>query len=98
LLVPFDAPSVVQAAVALEGSVFHGTPSPSTVNAYLFKVLGAGDPKHATAAVISIGKRAVNVVFGYGKELTPLQIEDVRRVCDGAAEAYARLIAGKKKK
>jgi len=98
LLVPLDAPSVVQAAVASDGGVFHGTATPSTVNSYIWKVLGSGEPRHATAAVITIGKRAVNVLYGEGKELTPLQIEDVHRACEGAAEAYARLIAGKKKK
>jgi hypothetical protein len=98
ICLPLDAPSVVQAAVASEDGVFHGTPTPSTVNSYLFKLLGAGEPRHATTAVIAIGKRAVNVVYGYGKELSPLQVEDVRRVCHVAGEAYARLIAVKKKK
>jgi hypothetical protein len=95
---PLDAPSVVQSAVAAESGVFHGTPSPSTLNTYLWRVLGAGEPRHATAGVITIGKRVVNVLYGYGKELTPLQYDDVRHVCLAAAEAYARLIAGKKKK
>jgi type II secretion system (T2SS) protein E len=98
LLIPLESPSIIQAAVAAESGVFHGTPSPSTVNSYLFKLIGAGEPRHATGAVVTIGKRVVNVMYGYGKELTPLQLEDVRRVCEAAAEAYARLIAGKKKK
>jgi hypothetical protein len=97
LCVPLDAPSVAQAALATEVGVFHGTPSPSTINSYLFKVMGSGEPRHATAGVITIGKRVVNVLLGYGKELTPLQIEDVRRICEAAAQAYARLIAVKKK-
>ncbi|HEY1557597.1 MAG TPA: hypothetical protein VGF94_22345 [Kofleriaceae bacterium] len=98
LLVPLDAPSVVQAAVAADGGVWHGTASPSTVNSYLWKVLGSAEPRHPAAGVIMIGKRVVNVLFGDGKELTPLQLEDLRRVCEVAAEAYARLIAGKKKR
>src|SRR5207245_516719 len=53
LLIPLESPSIVQAAVAAERGVFHGTPSPSTVNSYLFKLLGAGEPRHATGAVIT---------------------------------------------
>ena len=98
ICVPLDAPSVVQAALATETGVWHGTPTPSTINGYLFKVLGSGEPRHVTTGVIMIGRRPVNILFGYGKELTPLQIDDVQRVCEVGAEAYARLIAGKKKK
>ena len=98
LLIPLDAPSIVQAAIATEAGVFHGTVTPSTVNSYLYKVLGIGEPKFATAGVIMIGRRVVNVLYGYGTELTPLQIEDLRQVCSLAAEAYARLIAVRKKK
>lgn len=98
LLIPLDAPSVVQAAVAAEDGVFHGAPTPSTVNAYLYKVLGCAEPRHAAAGVIMIGRRVVNVLYGHGPELTPLQLEDLRHVCEVAAEAYARLIAVKKKK
>jgi hypothetical protein len=98
LLIPLDAPSIVQAAVADESGVFHGVVSPSTVNTYLYKVLGTGEPKMGTAGVITIGKRVVNVLYGHGTELTELQIEDLRQVCAVAAEAYARLIAVRKKK
>lgn len=98
LLLPLDAPSIVQAAVAADGGVVHGSVTPSTVNAYLYKVLGCAEPRFATAGVVTIGKRPVNVIYGHGKELTPLQIEDLREVCAAAAEAYARLISVKKKK
>ena len=97
LLIPLEPPSVIQAAVAEESGVHSGAPSPSTVSSYMYKVLGCGEPRQATAAVITIGKRLVNVLYGHGAELTPLQLEDVRQVCLAAAEAYARLIAGKKK-
>lgn len=97
LLIPLDAPSIVQAAVAAENGVSNGPPSPSTVNSYMMKVLGCPEPRHATAAVIPIGKRIVNVLYGHGPELTPLQLEDVHQVCLAAGEAYARLIAGRKK-
>jgi hypothetical protein len=98
LLIPLDAPSVIQAATASESGVFHGAPTPSTVNSYLYKVLGCSEPRTATAGVITIGKRVVNVLYGQGAELTPLQQDDLQSVCDTAAEAYARLIAASKAK
>lgn len=98
LLIPLDAPSVVQSATAAEGGVVHGPVTPSTVNNYLYKVLGCSEPRHATAGVVTIGKRAVNILYGHGRELTDIQIEDLRSVCTAAAEAYARLIAVQKKK
>jgi hypothetical protein len=99
ILIPLDAPSIVQAAINADRGVFHGAVTPSTVNAYMFKVLGCPEPKHATGGVIMIGKRVVNVLYGQGsKELTPLQLEDVRAICETAASAYARLIAVQKKK
>jgi len=98
VLIPLDAPSILQAAIAAEGGVFHGAPTPSTVNSYFYKVLGISEPRHVAAGVIMIGRRVVNVLYGHGKELTPLQLEDLRQVCRVAAEAYARLISVKKKK
>jgi len=97
LLIPMEAPSVLQAAAAADRGVFHGPIAPSTVNSYLYKVLGCTEPRYATAGTISIGKRMVNVLYGHGRELTPLEIDDVRQVCALAAAAYARLIAVKKK-
>jgi hypothetical protein len=96
LLIPLDAPSVVQAAVV--NGLVHGPITPSTVNNYLYKVLGCSEPRHATAGVVMIGKRAVNILYGHGRELTAQQIEDLRAVCVAAAEAYGRLIAMQKKK
>ena len=69
------------------------------MNSYLHKVVGIPDPKYATAGVITIGKRVVNVLYGHhSAELTADQIEELRQVCSVAAEAYARLIAVRKKK
>lgn len=98
ILIPLDAPSVVQAATAAETGVIHGPVTPSTVNNYLFKVLGCSEPRRATAGVVMIGKRIVNVLYGHGKDLSDQQIDELRQVCTGAAEAYARLIAVQKKK
>jgi hypothetical protein len=98
LLIPLEHPSVVQAATVAETGLAHGPVTPSTVNTYLYKVLGCAEPRHATAGVVTIGKRVVNVLYGHGRELGPQQIEDLRHVCQMAAEAYARLIAVQKKK
>jgi hypothetical protein len=98
LLIPLDVPSIIQTAVASDTGVFSGEVAPSTVNTYLHKVLGIAEPKFATAGVITIGKRVVNVLYGYGSELSPDSIDELRQVCAVAAEAYARLIAVRKKK
>jgi hypothetical protein len=98
LLIPLDAPSVVQAATAAESGVVHGPVTPSTVNNYLFKVLGCAEPRRVTAGVVMIGKRPVNILYGHGRELGDQQIDELRQVCQMAAEAYARLIAVSKKK
>ena len=68
------------------------------MNTYLYKVLGIAEPKFATAGVITIGKRVVNVLYGHGSELSPDSLDELRQVCAVAAEAYARLIAVRKKK
>jgi hypothetical protein len=98
LLIPLDAPSVVQAATASETGLVHGPVTPSTVNNYLYKVLGCSEPRRATAGVVTIGKRPVNILYGHGRELTDQQLDDMRQVCTAAAQAYARLIAVQKKK
>ena len=99
LLIPLEAPSVIQAAVAAESGVFHGPVPPSTVNAYLYKVLGCPEPAFATSGAINIGKRLVNIFYAHSStELTPLQLDVMREICHAAASAYARLIAVSKKK
>ncbi|MDB4962182.1 MAG: ral secretory system protein domain protein [Myxococcales bacterium] len=97
LLIPLEAPSVVQSAIASDNGVFHGPLAPSTVNSYLYKVLGCTEPTVVTAGVIAIGKRVVNVLYGHGTELSPIQLGVLQQVCKSAADAYTRLIASKKK-
>ncbi|HEY4181960.1 MAG TPA: hypothetical protein VGM90_34185 [Kofleriaceae bacterium] len=98
ILLPLEVPSVVQSALAADTGVSHGPLVPSTANSYLFKVLGVPDPAFVAAGVVSIGKRVVNVLYGHGpKELTAIQIGVFQQVCQSAAEAYARLIAAKKR-
>jgi hypothetical protein len=98
LLIPLDAPSVVQSAVASDVGVFHGPLAPSTVNSYLYKVLGCAEPQLVTAGAIAIGKRVVNVLYGHSPSLPRLQLQVLQQVCRSAAEAYARLIAVSKKR
>lgn len=97
VLIPLDVPSVLQSALAADNSVFHGPLTPSTVGSYLYKVLGCAEPLHVSSGAITIGKRVVNLLYGHGKELTPIQIGVLGQVCKSAAEAYTRLIAAKKK-
>lgn len=98
LLIPLEHPSIVQAAASSETGIVSGPVTPSTVNSYLYKVLGCSEPRRATAGVVMIGKRMVNVLYGHGRELTEQQIEEMREICTAAAAAYARLIAVQKKK
>ncbi len=98
LLIPLDVPSVLQSAAAADTGIFSGAIIPSTVNSYLYKVLGCTEPAFATAGTISIGKRVVNILYGHPSELTPLQLEIFQQICASAAQAYARLISISKKK
>ena len=100
LLIPLDAVSMFQAAVKSEESIFHGALTPSTVHSYLYKVLRTQEPAIATVAVVAIGRREVNMLYGHRRtraELTEHEVDSVRRVCRAAAEAYARLIAVSKR-
>lgn len=100
LLIPLEAPSVIQAAIAAEGNVFHGALTPSTVNSYIYKVLQCAEPAQVTTGAIAIGKRVVNVLYGHGhpRPMSPVEIGVIQELCRSAAEAYARLIASSKRK
>jgi len=98
LLIPLEAPSVIQAAIAAEGGVFHGALTPSTVNSYIYKVLQCAEPAQVTTGVISIGKRVVNVFYGHARPLGVVEIGVVQQLCRSAAEAYTRLIASSKRR
>jgi hypothetical protein len=97
LLIPLDAPSVLQAGMGSETGIYHGSITPSTVNAYFYKVMQCAEPKHATVGLIQIGKRVVNLLYGHGAPMTPIQLDVLRQVCQSAAAAYARLIAVSKR-
>jgi hypothetical protein len=101
LLVPLDAPSMFQAAQGAGDGVFHGAPAPSTVHAYLYKVLRCPEPGVASAGVISIGKRVVNLLYGHRgtrEDLGDAELDSLRRVTKAAADAYARLAVSKRRK
>jgi hypothetical protein len=97
VLIPLEAPSIVQAAIASEGGVFHGPLAPSTVNSYMYKVLECAEPALVTAGAITIGRRVVNVLYGHARPLSAIQIGVMQQLCVSAAEAYARLIASSKR-
>ncbi len=97
LLIPLDAPSIVQAAIGSETGVFHGPLAPSTVNSYIYKVLACTEPAIVTTAAIMIGRRIVNVLYGHGRELSAIELGVLQQLCVSAAEAYARLIASSKR-
>ncbi len=97
LLIPLDAPSVIQAGVASEIGLFHGPVAPSTVNSYFYKVMQCAEPAMVTVGVVQIGKRIVNILYGHGPHMTPIQLDVLRQVCISAAEAYTRLIAVSKR-
>lgn len=101
-LVPLDAPSVFHQAVASDEGQFHGPPPPSAVMSHWCnKILHSRDPAVATVQFIAIGKRPVNIVYGHrvGRDgPSPIELAELSAVCDRAAEAYARLIAGAKQR
>ncbi|MCG8417686.1 MAG: hypothetical protein MJE77_07040 [Proteobacteria bacterium] len=99
LLIPLDAPSMFQIAVHKDG-LFHAAPFPGTLHTYLYRVLRCQPPTLATAVVISIGDRVVNVLYGHQLEqpaLSERDLDGLRRMSRAATEAYVRLIAASKK-
>jgi hypothetical protein len=99
LLIPLDAPSMFQSAMHKD-NLFHEAPLPCTLHTYLYRVLRCQPPSRPTVAVISIGKRVVNFLYGHrnGREdLTEAELSDLRVVCQAASEAYVRLIAASKR-
>lgn len=99
LLIPLDAPSMFQGAMHKD-NLFHDAPLTCTMHTYLYRVLRCAPPALATVAVISIGKRVVNFLYGHRsgrEELSAEALDDLRRVCQAASHAYVRLIAASKR-
>lgn len=98
-LVPLDAPSMFQQALHHDARTFHGAPSPSTLHHYVYKVLRSPMPARATVAVVAIGARPVNLLYGHRAardELTDDELAGLGEVRAAAAAAYVRLIASAK--
>ena len=100
-VMPLELPSIFQQAAASDG-LYAGPPTPSALLGHWYKVLRCREPAHATVAAVVIRKRVVNLLYGHctgtGEDNTPSQLEldDLRRVTEAAANAYVRLIAGAK--
>jgi len=100
-LIPLEATSIFQQAVAAPDAVYHGQPTPSAIVSYWYKVLRVTAPSDATIAAVSIRKRAVNLLYGHrvGRPpLAPDELAELTAVSAAAASGYARLIAGAKRK
>lgn len=99
LLIPLDMPSMFQIAMHND-NFFHAAPFPATLHTYLYKVLRCSPPDFATIAVISIGRRVVNLIYGHRAERAPLsdaEIENLKYACKAASTSYVRLIAAAKR-
>ena len=99
LLIPLEASSLFQIAIHNNG-LYHAVPLPGTLNSYLYRVLRCQAPTMATAVVISIGDRVVNVLYGHRSDQVVLQEHEqqgLQRIATATAEAYVRLIAASKK-
>ncbi len=100
LLIPLDVQSVFHSAMHDEDGVFTGPTFPSTLHNYLYKVLRCARPAHGTVALIKIGRRLVNVLYGHkasGEDLTEEEQRAVRSVALAATAAYVRLITASKR-
>jgi hypothetical protein len=96
LLIPLDAASIFHAALHEEGGVFAGMTFPSVIHRHFYKVLRCAPPKQAVVAVVRIGRRAVNLIYGHKAGATASadhEVDGLRRLVVAAADAYVRLIA-----
>jgi len=99
LLIPLDMPSMFQIALHND-NVYHAAPFPATLHSYLYKVLRCSSPDVATVMVITIGRRVVNLLYGHRSEREPLsdeELDNLKKVCAAASDAYVRLIASHKR-
>ncbi len=97
LLIPLDAPSMFRVALNND-DIFHGAPFPATLHTYMYRVLRCSPPDLASVAVIAIGKRVVNLLYGHcqDRDLLDEDVHGLRQVCAAASKTYVRLIAAKK--
>lgn len=97
LCIPLSSPSVFQVA-ADSDEIFFGPPFPSTLHNYLFRGLGCLPPQLSAVAVVRIGNRPVNILYGHRDSVEPPDIAALARLCDAASDSYVRLITGYKRK
>lgn len=97
LLMPLDAASIFQSALASDDNLFHGTPVPGTLHTHWFKVLRQPTmPESCVVVTCSIGKRVVNLLYGQpvqGKDLSEEELRALRGVMHASSNAYVRLIS-----
>ncbi|WP_428264716.1 hypothetical protein [Haliangium sp.] len=99
LLIPLDMPSMFQSAIHKEHLLYEA-PFPATLHTYLYRVLRCQPPAAAMVAVISIGQRVVNILYGHRSDDQPLaqrELHELREVTAAASEAYVGLIAASKR-
>lgn len=97
LCIPLSSPSVLQAA-ADSDEVFFGPPFPSTLHNYLFRGLGCLPPPAAAVAVVRIGSRPVNILYGHCEGVQPPDIAGLAKLTRAASDSYVRLITGYKRR
>gem|GEM_PF-1507939 len=96
LLLPMDAPSIVQAAVHSDDGMFSGPLFPAALHRYLYKVLRTPMPSTATVAAVTIGRRIVNLLYGHKRDGAPLsdgELAELSSAVTSTATGYVRLIA-----
>ena len=95
VLVPLAANSVFRTAVT-EG-LFTGEAPPATIHDYLRRAFDQGETTLLLTAAVKIDKPVVNIVYGEPtRALTPADCDQIRRLCEKAAETYARLAVAKR--
>jgi hypothetical protein len=98
LCIPLSAPSIFQVSIEADEDVFYGPPFPSTLHNYLFRGLGCLAPAMACVAVVRIGSRAVNLLYGHTEDLEQPDLVGLDQLCSAVSDAYVRLITGYKRK
>lgn len=100
ILIPLDSPSIFQEAID-KNSVYSAKAFPTTINNHWFKVLQTHIVDRSYVAVIRIGSRPVNVIYGHlkdGKDASEDDLREFGRVVNNASVAYINLISNAKSK
>jgi hypothetical protein len=93
---PFVDPDVIKrlslplASTHLSRAPWACAPGPDP----LYRLIGCDAPDVAVAMPIAIASRTVNIVYGHGERgaiLPRWAVDDLRRICEVASAAYARI-------